>query len=69
MQGGKSMDENLVTREEFNQMDKRMTRNELKTDNHEKKLDKIEQNTAWILRLIVGGFIYALWQIISSGGI
>ena len=63
------MDEkNYVTRDEFNQMDKRMTRNELRTDNHEKKLDKIDQNTTWILRLMVGAFIYALWEIVAKGG-
>lgn len=65
-----------VTREEFNRLDRkvdglenRMTRTETRTDHLEKKLDKIENNTTWILRLIIGAFITAILGLIINGGV
>lgn len=70
------MDGQYVTRDEFNQLDKkvdrvdnRLTRNEARTDHLEKKLDKIDSNTTWILRLIIGAFVMALLGLILKGGI
>ncbi|WP_121605296.1 hemolysin XhlA family protein [Virgibacillus sp. Bac332] len=70
------MDGQYVTRDEFNQLDNkvdrvesRLTRNETRTDHLEKKLDKIDSNTTWILRLIIGAFVMALLGLILKGGI
>ena len=35
----------------------------------EKKMDKIESNTTWILRLVIGAIIAALLGLIFQGGI
>jgi len=43
-----------------NTLDRRQTRTEVRTDQIENKMDKIESNTTWILRLIIGAFISAL---------
>ncbi len=73
---GVTMDGQYVTRDEFNQLDNkvdrvesRLTRNETRTDHLEKKLDKIDSNTTWILRLIIGAFVMALLGLILKGGI
>lgn len=70
------MDENYVTRKEFSQLDRRVdglevrqTRTETRTDHLEQKLDKIESNTNWILRLIIGAFITAVIGLVLKGGI
>lgn len=69
-------DKDYVTRKEFNQLDNRVgnvemrqTRTETRTDHLEKKLDRIESNTAWILRLIIGAFIMAVLGLILKGGV
>ncbi len=61
------MDDKYITREEFNNLgqkveglDTRLTKTETRTDHLEKKLDKIENNTTWILRLILGAIILAI---------
>jgi len=65
-----------VTREEHQALAKRVTnvenrqtRTETRTDHLERKLDKIETNTTWILRLIIGAFIMALIGLVFQGGI
>lgn len=70
------MNESYITREEFNRLDdkvdglaNRQTRTEEKVDNVEKKLDKIDSNTTWILRIIVGSILLALLGLIIKGGI
>jgi len=67
-------DKNYVTRKEFNQLDSRVgnlevrqTRTETRTDHLEQKLDRIESNTTWILRLIIGAFITAVLGLIIGG--
>ena len=69
-------DEKYVTRKEFNQLDSRVddlsnrqTRTETRTDHLERKLDKIESNTQWILRLIIGAIVMALLGLIIQGGV
>lgn len=64
-----------VTRHEFKQLDSRVnrleiqhTRSETRIDHVEKKLDKIDSNTTWILRLIVGGIIMAVLGFFIQGG-
>jgi len=56
-----------VKRGEFNRLDERVTtldvrqtRTEVRTDHIEEKMSKIESNTTWILRLIIGAFVTAL---------
>ncbi|WP_186578036.1 hemolysin XhlA family protein [Aquibacillus kalidii] len=70
--------ENLqyATREELKSLedkvtilDNRQTRTETRIDNLEKKIDKIDSNTTWILRLIVGAVIGAFLKIVLTGGI
>ncbi|MCA1021769.1 hemolysin XhlA family protein [Halobacillus litoralis] len=58
------MDENYVTRDEFNKLDEKVdvlqieqTRTKQRVEHVERKLDKIETNTTWILRLILGAII------------
>ncbi|MBO0602770.1 hemolysin XhlA family protein [Sporosarcina sp. E16_3] len=41
-------------------LDIKQTRTEVRTDNIEAKMDKIESNTTWILRLIIGAIALAL---------
>lgn len=49
-------------------LENRQERIETRVDNIEKKLDKIDNNTTWILRLILGAFIMALIGLILKGG-
>jgi tetrahydromethanopterin S-methyltransferase subunit G len=65
-----------VTREDFDQLSKRVAKLETRVTVAErdiqdinKKLDKIDQNTTWILRLIIGAFIMAIITIVIKGGI
>ena len=64
-------DEEYVKRGEFNRLDERVTtldirqtRTEVRTDHIEKKMDRNESNTTWILRIIVGAIITALLGLI-----
>jgi len=68
--------EEYVTRQEFTKLDTRLgklenrvTRNETRTDHLEQKLDKIESNTTWILRLIIGAIIMAVLGFFIKGGV
>ncbi|WP_079479730.1 hemolysin XhlA family protein [Halobacillus salinus] len=61
------MDKEYVTRKEFNELDKKVdelqneqTQTKQRVEHMEKKLDKIEDNTTWILRLILGAIIMAI---------
>ncbi|MGJ9383251.1 hemolysin XhlA family protein [Salipaludibacillus sp. CF4.18] len=65
----------FISRKEFNQLDSRVddlanrqTRTETRTDHLEQKLDKIDSNTTWILRLIIGAFIMAILTFLLQGG-
>src|SRR5690625_2844568 len=65
--GGQMGDDSYVKRGEFarldervNTLDIRQTRTEVRTDNIEHKMDSIESNTSWILRLIIGAIVTAL---------
>ncbi|WP_218624960.1 hemolysin XhlA family protein [Sporosarcina sp. E16_3] len=56
-----------IKRAEFERLEERVTtldikqtRTEVRTDNIEAKMDKIESNTTWILRLIIGAIALAL---------
>ncbi|MGE8207841.1 hemolysin XhlA family protein [Heyndrickxia sp. NPDC080065] len=69
------MENNFVTRDEFKALEKRVgsienrqTKTETKVDNLEQKLDKIDSNTTWILRLIIGAFIMAVIGLVLKGG-
>lgn len=50
--------------ERVNTLDVRQTRTEVRTDHIENKMDKIESNTTWILRLVIGAIITALLGVI-----
>lgn len=50
--------------ERVNTLDVRQTRTEVRTDHIEDKMDKIESNTTWILRLIIGAILTALLGVI-----
>jgi len=63
--------EDYVKRGEFNRLDERVntldvrqTRTEVRTDHIEDKIDKIDSNTTWILRLIIGAFVTAILGLI-----
>ncbi|CDQ20847.1 Haemolysin XhlA [Halobacillus karajensis] len=77
------MEGQYVTREEFSKLDdkvdelqKEQTQTKQRVRHVEQKLDKIESNTTWILRLILGAFILAILglvfkspdQVTSLGG-
>ncbi|ELK47174.1 hemolysin XhlA [Halobacillus sp. BAB-2008] len=58
------MDEKYVTRDEFSKLDEKVdqlqneqTQTKQRVAHVEGKLDKIENNTTWILRLILGAII------------
>ena len=64
-------EEEYVKRGEFNRLDERVntldirqTRTEVRTDHIEDKMSRIESNTTWILRLIVGTILAALLGLI-----
>lgn len=64
-------EEDYVKRREFNRLDERVTtldirqtRTEVRTDHIEEKMSKIESNTTWILRIIIGAIITALLGLI-----
>ena len=64
-------DRDYVKRGEFNRLDERVntldvrqTRTEVRTDHIEDKIDKIDSNTTWILRLIIGAFVTAILGLI-----
>lgn len=64
-------DDSYVKRGEFSRLDERVntldirqTRTEVRTDHIENKMDKIESNTSWILRLIIGAIVTALLGLI-----
>lgn len=71
-----SVDE-YVKRDEFNRLDERVTtldirqtRTEVRTEHVEKKIDKIDANTTWLLRIVIGAIVGALLGlIITNGGI
>lgn len=61
------MEPNYVTREEFQKLDDKVdelvvehSRTKERVQNVEQKLDRIESNTTWILRLILGAIILAI---------
>lgn len=61
----------FIKRDEFSRMDERVstldvrqTRTEVRTDHIEDKMNRIESNTTWILRLILGAIITALFGLI-----
>lgn len=69
-------EDSFVTRKEFNQLNKRIgnlevsqIRTETRTDHLERKLDSIESNTTWILRIIIGAIITGIIGLILQGGI
>src|SRR5690625_4602190 len=69
--GGQMGDDSYVKRGEFSRLDERVntldirqTRTEVRTDNIEHKMDSIESNTSWILRLIIGAIVTALLGLI-----
>lgn len=66
-----SEEEEYVKRDEFNRLDARVntldvrqTRTEVRTDHIEEKMNRIDSNTTWILRLILGAIVSALLGII-----
>ncbi|MGP4061516.1 hemolysin XhlA family protein [Halobacillus sp. H74] len=78
------MEGQYVTREEFSRLDdkvdelqKEQTQTKQRVRHVEQKLDKIESNTTWILRLILGAFILGILglvfkspdQVTSLGGL
>lgn len=63
--------EEFIKRAEFDRLDERVTtldirqtRTEVRTDHIEEKMSKIESNTTWILRIIIGAIITALLGLI-----
>jgi len=63
--------EEYVKRDEFNRLDSRVsnldirqTRTEVRTEHVEEKINKIESNTTWILRIIVSSIVVALLGVI-----
>jgi len=74
--GMKLNERDYVTRKEFSQLNNRVgnlesrqTRTETRTDHLEQKLDKIENNTTWILRIIISSIVVALLGLIINGGV
>lgn len=71
-----SVDE-YVKRDEFSRLDERVTtldirqtRTEVRTEHIENKIDKIDANTTWLLRIVIGAIVAALLGlIITNGGI
>ncbi|TGB04679.1 hypothetical protein E4663_06725 [Halobacillus salinus] len=68
---GPSMDKEYVTRQEFKELDDKVdelknehTKTKQRVYNVEQKLDRIENNTTWILRLILGAIIVAILALI-----
>jgi len=64
-------DRDYVKRGEFNRLDERVntldvrqTRTEVRTDHIEDKIDKIDSNTTWILRLFIGVILTAVLGLI-----
>lgn len=64
-------DNDFIKRGEFSRMDERVntldvrqTRTEIRTDHVEDKMSRIESNTTWILRLIIGVILTALFGLI-----
>lgn len=60
-----------MKRREFDRLDERVTtldirqtRTEVRTDHIEDKMSRIESNTTWILRLIIGAIVMALLGLI-----
>ena len=69
-------DRDYVTRNEFNQLDKRVgkvedrtTRNETKIEHIEKTLSNIEGNTSKILWIIVSAIVIAILRMIFNEGL
>jgi tetrahydromethanopterin S-methyltransferase subunit G len=67
--------ENYVTKDEYQSIEKRVSSLERshdvlknRVDNIDKKLDKIDNNTTWILRLIIGAFITSLLGLVLIQG-
>ncbi|WP_158290439.1 hemolysin XhlA family protein [Halobacillus salinus] len=65
------MDKEYVTRQEFKELDDKVdelknehTKTKQRVYNVEQKLDRIENNTTWILRLILGAIIVAILALI-----
>jgi len=63
--------DDYVKRDEFNRLDSRVsnldirqTRTEVRTEHVEEKINKIESNTTWILRIIVSSIVVALLGVI-----
>lgn len=70
------MSENYINRSEYVQHDKRLsqlesriTRTETRTDHLEQKLNSIENNTTWILRIIISAIVMALLGLVVNGGV
>ncbi len=62
-----SQEQSYVTRQEFKELDDKVdelknehTKTKQRVYNVEQKLDRIENNTTWILRLILGAIIMAV---------
>lgn len=69
-------EKDYVTRNEFNQVEKRvgkvedrMTRSETEIKHVKDTLKSIQGDTRWILRLVIGAFIMAVLGLIFKGGI
>ncbi|WP_406944471.1 hemolysin XhlA family protein [Halobacillus sp. SY10] len=67
------MEQKYVTREEFEKLDDKVdelknehTKTRQRVQNVEQKLDRIESNTTWILRLILGAIILAVLGLIFN---
>ena len=45
------------------------TKNKAAIDTLTKTMDKIENNTTWILRLVIGGIVSALLALVIKGGL
>lgn len=69
MEGYVTREEHQALADRMTSVENRQTRTETRMDNFEKKLDKIDSNTTWILRLIIGAFIMALIGLVFQGGI
>lgn len=64
-------EEDYVKRNELSRLDERVTtldirqtRTEVRTDHIESKMNRIESNTTWILRIIIGTILAALFGLI-----
>lgn len=67
------MEQKYVTREEFEKLDDKVdelknehTKTRQRVQNVEQKLDRIESNTTWILRLILGAIILVILGLIFN---